>query len=310
MSTDTNNGARMCVLLVEDSPGDARFTQQAFHEANRSVDVHVAVDGVEAMAFLNREGAYADAPRPDLILLDLSLPRMDGREVLAHIKGDAGLRAIPTVILTASDAELDIARSYELRANAYLSKPVQLSAYEPSSVPPGPGTTRARGGSFQEQRSLALIAGQPGRPLELLPRFGMPAELGQEVAPNARQEVVRPQCRLGAQPVDELQAGRRPERHADRHGPVELHHRRRRQLGQRVVERGDPRPVGLLGGARPGVASRDRRLEGIRPERATERLRPGQGGEASPDQELVPAGAVLVEQEDRFAGRTEARPCA
>ena len=97
------------VLLVEDSPGDVRLTQEAFRDANGSIHLHVASDGVEAMAFLRREGGHAHAPRPDLILLDLNLPKMDGREVLAHIKEDASLKTIPTVILTTSDAEADIA---------------------------------------------------------------------------------------------------------------------------------------------------------------------------------------------------------
>jgi chemotaxis family two-component system response regulator Rcp1 len=118
------------VLLVEDSPGDVRLTQEAFHEANRSVHLHVASDGVEAMAFLRHEGAHAQAPRPDLILLDLNLPKMDGREVLALIKKDEGLKTIPTIVLTTSEAEADIAKSYQLQANCYLSKPVQLDAFE------------------------------------------------------------------------------------------------------------------------------------------------------------------------------------
>ena len=118
------------VLLVEDSPGDVRLTQEAFRDANMSIHLHVAADGVEAMAFLRQEGAYARVPRPDLILLDLNLPKMDGREVLAHIKADADLKTIPTVILTTSDAEADIAKSYQLQANCYLSKPVQLDAFE------------------------------------------------------------------------------------------------------------------------------------------------------------------------------------
>jgi CheY-like chemotaxis protein len=118
------------VLLVEDSPGDVRLTQEAFRDANIGIHMHVATDGVEAMAFLRREGNHLDAPRPDLILLDLNLPRMDGREVLAHIKADEGLKSIPTVILTTSDAEADITISYELQANCYLSKPVQLDAFE------------------------------------------------------------------------------------------------------------------------------------------------------------------------------------
>ena len=118
------------VLLVEDSPGDVRLTQEAFREANRAIRLHVASDGVEAMAFLRREGAHVDAPRPDLILLDLNLPKMDGREVLALIKEDDSLKMIPTVILTTSEAEADIVKSYQLQANCYLSKPVQLDAFE------------------------------------------------------------------------------------------------------------------------------------------------------------------------------------
>jgi CheY-like chemotaxis protein len=118
------------VLLVEDSPGDVRLTQEAFRDANQSILLHVAADGVEAMAFLRREGAHAQAPRPDLILLDLNLPKMDGREVLAHIKENDNLKTIPTVILTTSDAESDIVKSYELQANCYLTKPVQLDAFE------------------------------------------------------------------------------------------------------------------------------------------------------------------------------------
>jgi CheY-like chemotaxis protein len=118
------------VLLVEDSPGDVRLTQEAFRDANGAVRLHVASDGVEAMAFLRREGEHADAPRPDFILLDLNLPRMDGREVLAHVKADDKLRTIPTIILTTSDADADILMSYERNANAYLKKPVTLEAFE------------------------------------------------------------------------------------------------------------------------------------------------------------------------------------
>ena len=118
------------MLLVEDSPGDVRLTQVALHEANRRINLHVASDGVEAMAFLHREEAFAEVPRPDLILLDLNLPSMDGREVLAHIKADADLKTIPTLILTTSVAEADIVKSYQLQANCYLSKPVQLEAFE------------------------------------------------------------------------------------------------------------------------------------------------------------------------------------
>jgi len=118
------------VLLVEDSPGDVRLTQEAFRDANRSIQLHVASDGVEAMAFLRREGAHIHAPRPDLILLDFNLPKMDGREVLAAVKEDGNLKTIPTVILTTSDAEADIVKSYELQANCYLCKPGQLEEFE------------------------------------------------------------------------------------------------------------------------------------------------------------------------------------
>jgi CheY-like chemotaxis protein len=123
-------GTPLQLLLVEDNPGDVRLTREAFRDVDGSVQLHVASDGVEAMAFLRREGTHVDAPRPDFILLDLNLPRMDGREVLAHIKADPGLRTIPTVILTTSDADADILKSYELNANAYLKKPVTLEAFE------------------------------------------------------------------------------------------------------------------------------------------------------------------------------------
>ena len=118
------------VLLVEDSPGDVRLMQETFREADTSVELHVTIDGAEAMAFLKREGAYIHAQRPDLILLDLNLPKMDGREVLTQIKADDSLKMIPTVILTTSESEADISKSYQLQANCYLSKPVQLDAFE------------------------------------------------------------------------------------------------------------------------------------------------------------------------------------
>jgi len=124
------NGMPIEVLLVEDSPGDVRLTREALREANTSIHLHVANDGVDAMAFLRREGLHAGAPRPDLILLDLNLPKMDGRQVLAQVKGDEQLKTIPTIILTTSEAEADIVKSYQLRANCYLSKPVQLDAFE------------------------------------------------------------------------------------------------------------------------------------------------------------------------------------
>jgi chemotaxis family two-component system response regulator Rcp1 len=124
------DGKPIQVLLVEDSPGDVRLTQEAFRSADKSVILHVASDGVEAMAFLRHQGRHVDVPRPDLILLDLNLPRMDGREVLALIKEDDSLRTIPTVILTTSDAEADIVTSYQLHANCYLTKPVMMEAFE------------------------------------------------------------------------------------------------------------------------------------------------------------------------------------
>ena len=130
MKSTDDESAPLRVLLVEDSPGDVRLTREAFREANKAIELHVAADGVEAMAFLRQEEIHANAPRPDLILLDLNLPKMDGREVLAHIKGDEKLKGIPTVILTTSEAEADIVKSYQLQANSYLSKPVQLDAFE------------------------------------------------------------------------------------------------------------------------------------------------------------------------------------
>jgi two-component system, chemotaxis family, response regulator Rcp1 len=118
------------VLLVEDSPGDVRLTQEAFRDSGKPVRLHLAADGVEAMAFLRNEGTYADAPRPDLILLDLNLPKMDGREVLKEIKRDRNLATIPTIILTTSDDEADVLISYQLQANCYLRKPAHWDAFD------------------------------------------------------------------------------------------------------------------------------------------------------------------------------------
>jgi chemotaxis family two-component system response regulator Rcp1 len=118
------------VLLVEDSPGDVRLTREAFRDAKTNINLHVATDGVAAMAFLRHEGDHSQAPRPDFILLDLNLPKMDGREVLAHIKEDDELKTIPTIILTTSEAEADILKSYQLQANCYINKPVQLEAFD------------------------------------------------------------------------------------------------------------------------------------------------------------------------------------
>jgi two-component system, chemotaxis family, response regulator Rcp1 len=130
MTIRRKDGALLEVLLVEDSPGDVRLTQEAFRDAHAPIRLHVAFDGVDAMEFLNREGAHAGVPRPDFILLDLNLPRMDGREVLTLIKRDDSLRTIPVVILTTSEDEADIVKSYELQANCYLKKPVQFEAFE------------------------------------------------------------------------------------------------------------------------------------------------------------------------------------
>lgn len=117
------------ILLVEDNPADARLTSEAFHEAKVRNNIHVVSDGVEALAYLRREGAHKDAVRPDLILLDLNLPKRDGREVLADIKEDPDLRRIPVVILTTSEAEQDILKSYDLHANAFVTKPVGLDQF-------------------------------------------------------------------------------------------------------------------------------------------------------------------------------------
>ncbi len=117
------------LLLVEDNPGDVRLTQEALREGKVRNHLHVATDGVEALAYLRREGKYANAPPPDLILLDLNLPKKNGREVLEEIKADPDLRRIPVVILTVSKAEEDILKSYNLHANCYITKPVDLERF-------------------------------------------------------------------------------------------------------------------------------------------------------------------------------------
>jgi chemotaxis family two-component system response regulator Rcp1 len=117
------------ILLVEDSPGDVRLTQEALKDTKVRNELHVVEDGVEAMAFLRQEGQYADAPRPDVILLDLNLPKKDGREVLAEVKADPNLRRIPVVILTVSQTEEDILKTYDLHANCYITKPVDLDQF-------------------------------------------------------------------------------------------------------------------------------------------------------------------------------------
>lgn len=117
------------ILLVEDNPGDVRLTKEALKDANVRNNLHVAMDGVEALAFLRKQGKHASVPRPDLILLDLNLPRKNGREVLEEIKQDFALQHIPVVILTTSQAEQDVLESYRLRANAYVTKPVDLEQF-------------------------------------------------------------------------------------------------------------------------------------------------------------------------------------
>jgi chemotaxis family two-component system response regulator Rcp1 len=127
--TNGRGGDAIEVLLVEDNPGDVRLTREALREGKVRNNLSVAPDGVEALAFLRREGKYADAPRPDVILLDLNLPRKDGREVLEEVKSDPALRTIPVVILTSSEAERDIAQAYALHANCYITKPVDLDQF-------------------------------------------------------------------------------------------------------------------------------------------------------------------------------------
>jgi two-component system, chemotaxis family, response regulator Rcp1 len=117
------------ILLVEDNPGDVRLTQEALREGKVRNHLHVVADGIAAMAFLRREGQHAQAPQPDLILLDLNLPKKSGREVLAEIKEDPELRRIPVVILTVSKAEEDVLKSYNLHANCYITKPVNLDQF-------------------------------------------------------------------------------------------------------------------------------------------------------------------------------------
>ena len=124
-----NPGKPIDILLVEDNPGDVRLTQEAFKSNKITNNLYIVKDGVEAMAFLKREGDYADSPRPDLILLDLNLPKKDGREVLAEIKQDDTLKTIPVVILTTSSAEEDILKTYGLHANCYVTKPVELEQF-------------------------------------------------------------------------------------------------------------------------------------------------------------------------------------
>ena len=126
---NVNGGTPVQILLVEDNPGDARLTEEALREAKVRNTLHHVEDGIDALAFLRQEGDFADAPRPGLIFLDLNLPRMDGRDVLREIKNDPELRCIPVVVLTSSGAEQDIVNTYELHANCYITKPVDMNGF-------------------------------------------------------------------------------------------------------------------------------------------------------------------------------------
>ena len=117
------------ILLVEDNSGDVQLTKLALEESKMSVNLHVVEDGVEALAFLRKEGKYASTKHPDIILLDLNLPKKDGREVLAEIKADPNLKRIPVIVLTASQAETDILNAYNLNANCYIIKPVDFDRF-------------------------------------------------------------------------------------------------------------------------------------------------------------------------------------
>jgi CheY-like chemotaxis protein len=125
----TKRNGLVQILLVEDNPGDIRLTQEAMKEGDLPNKLHVVKDGVEAIAFLRRQGPYADAPRPDLILLDLNLPKKSGREVLEDIKSDPALKTIPVVVLTTSDAKTDVVNVYQLHANCFITKPVDLEEF-------------------------------------------------------------------------------------------------------------------------------------------------------------------------------------
>lgn len=125
----TESGGMIQVLLVEDSPSDARLTEEAFRDGKIANVLTVVTDGHEALQYLRHEGKYAGAPRPDLVLLDLNLPKMDGREVLRQIKTDPDLKTIPVVVLTTSEADQDVLKAYEYHANCYIRKPVDLARF-------------------------------------------------------------------------------------------------------------------------------------------------------------------------------------
>jgi chemotaxis family two-component system response regulator Rcp1 len=125
----STEGRPIEILLVEDNPGDIRLTQEAFRDGKVANNMSVVTDGDEAMTFLRHEGEYSEAPRPDIILLDLNLPKKDGREVLAELKQDPNLRRIPVIVLTTSKAEQDILNSYDMHANCYITKPIDLEEF-------------------------------------------------------------------------------------------------------------------------------------------------------------------------------------
>ena len=130
MANGNGNGVSLIqILLVEDSPADVRLTKEALKEEKMHINLNVVGDGAEAMQFLRKEGKFAKAVRPDLILLDLNLPKMDGREVLKELKSDDNLKTIPTVILTVSKAEEDVLKTYNLHANCYITKPLDLNQF-------------------------------------------------------------------------------------------------------------------------------------------------------------------------------------
>jgi CheY-like chemotaxis protein len=125
----TDAGQPVEILLAEDNPGDARLTEKAFDRGNVVNNLHVVENGIETMKFLTREGEYREKPRPDIVLLDLNMPGKDGWEVLEEVRDDPELARIPVIVLTSSEAEKDIVKSYELRANAYLTKPVDFQGF-------------------------------------------------------------------------------------------------------------------------------------------------------------------------------------
>jgi len=129
MTDIDRQGEPVEILLAEDNPGDAKLTRKALEQGKVINNLHVVTDGVDAMAYLRQEGEYADRPRPDLVLLDLNMPRKDGREVLQDIKSDDDLRRIPVVVMTSSEAEEDIVQSYDLHANAYVTKPIDFDGF-------------------------------------------------------------------------------------------------------------------------------------------------------------------------------------